>query len=100
MDVEYIDGNKSQWVESIALPTYPYHKGYRSNRYTTLQRNYAFIKHMMISMEIAPQDYLIVRDLDNTSKITVMFNNNSKGMSSMAVILWGKYKDAKLESNL
>ena len=92
----------TQWVESITLPTYSNNAGQGRNtsKFATLQRNYTFIKHMMTDMGIANCDFLIVRDIDNTSQITIKFNNRSQPYASMAVLMWSKYKDAKLESNL
>lgn len=87
----------TEWVESIALPTY---SDGRHSKFVKLQRNYAFIKHMMSSLELTNQDFLIVRDIDNTDSITIKFNKKSQGLSSMVVLMWSKYKDAKLESNL
>jgi hypothetical protein len=90
----------TEWVESITLPTYSQNRTGSNRRFVTLQRNYAFIKHMMAELEIANNDFLIVRDIDNTAQITIKFNKRSQSSSSMAVLLWSKYKDAKLESNL
>lgn len=92
----------TQWVESVTLPTYSNNagRGRNTSKFATLQRNYTFIKHMMTDMGIANCDFLIVRDIDNTSQITIKFNNRSQPYASMAVLMWSKYKDAKLESNL
>ena len=92
----------TEWVESITLPTYSNNAGRGRNisKFATLQRNYTFIKHMMTELEIANNDFLIVRDIDNTDQITIKFNKRSQSSSSMVVLLWSKYKDAKLESNL
>jgi hypothetical protein len=97
----------TQWVESVTLPTYSNKaggwqgdRGRNTSKFATLQRNYTFIKHMMTDMGIDNNDFLIVRDIDNTSQITIKFNNRSQPYASMAVLMWSKYKDAKLESNL
>ena len=91
----------TEWVESITLPTYSHDiKARRYSKFVILQRNYTFIKHMMSELQIPNNDFLIVRDVDNTDSITIKFNKRSQGLSSMVVLMWSKYKDAKLESNL
>ena len=95
--IDIIEICDTGWVESITLPTY---SDRHHSRFVTLQRNYTFIKHMMSAIGLKNCDFLIVRDIDNVSQITIKFNNNSQQYASMAVLLWSKYKDAKLESNL
>ena len=89
--------NPTEWVESITLPTY---SQWGDSKFRTLQKNYTFIKHMMTELQLSNNDFLIVRDLDNVDRITIKFNKISQELSSMAVLMWSKYKDAKLESNL
>lgn len=99
-DIEYIDSNaiESQWVESITLPT---HYIIRENFYNTLIKNYAFIKHMMKELNLEQnRDYIIIPDQSKSKTITIKFNNSSKHLSSMAVMLWSKYNQATLKSNL
>lgn len=105
-DVEYIDSKltNTQWVEKISLPTYPQNGRGRSaskSVYNKLLTNYSFIKHMMLELGLQQNvDYVIVPDRINTDTITIMFNNNSVHLSSMAVMCWHRYKKASLESNL
>lgn len=107
-DIEYIDSNaiESQWVESIALPTYSINHGniktsVGKSVYNTITRNYAFIKHMMTELNLEQnRDYVIVPDRKNFKTITIKFNNSSKHLSSMVVMLWNRYEEATLESNL
>ncbi len=67
----------------------------------SLTRNYSFIKHMMGEMGLKLNyDYIIVPVDRHNKTITLRFNKHSRQFSSMAVLLWGKYQHAKLESNL
>lgn len=92
-------GPVTEWKTGITLETYM-GEGQGSSKFDTLSRNYSFIKHMMAALEVAPGDYLIVRDLNDVSKITVRFNAGGAVNAPLAAIMWGKYDTAKLENQL
>lgn len=96
--MDYV-GPTGEWKTGITLDTYG-DEGQGSSKFDTLSRNYSFIKHMMAALEVAPGDYLIVRDLNDVSKITVRFNASGAINAPLAAIMWGKYATAKMESQL
>jgi len=96
--MDYV-GPVTKWKTSITLDTY-IGEGQGSSKFDTLSRNYSFIKHMMTTLEVSPKDYLIVRDLNDVSKITVRFNASGALTAPLAALTWGKYATAKMESQL
>jgi hypothetical protein len=92
--------NVPQWAESISLPTYSNTSG-REGRLIKLNRNYAYIKHMMgeIGLQLNT-DYIIIPDITDIDSISIRFNEQSRQHASMCVLLWGRYQNAKIESTL
>lgn len=90
------------WADSISLPIHGKNlSSKRHNKFALLSRNYAFIKHMMFQLGLnLNQDYLILGIADNDNKINVKLHKNCAEVASMAVLIWPKYKDAKLESTV
>ena len=100
--IEYVDmsGVNTQWVESISLPTYSSNNSGKS-KFATLNRNYTYIKHMMDELGLRlNRDYIIIPTTTELCSIDIKFTENSRQYASMCVLVWGKYKTAKIESNL
>ena len=100
--IEYINKNqvKSQWVESISLPMYSSRA--HSNKHTLLMDNYAYIKHMMSGLELRQNiDFIIVpNEVGGKVGVQVKFRQGCEQYASMCVLLWERYKTAKIESAL
>ena len=101
-DIEYIDEKdiESQWVESISLPMYSPDENAR--KFTLVNDTYTYIKHMMTGLELKQNvDYIIVPPrLASETKIEIKFRSGCEGYASMCVMIWERYKTAKIESNL
>lgn len=101
-DIEYIDTSvvATQWVESISLPTYSSNNSSKS-KFTKLNLNYAYIKHMMGELGLRlNRDYIIIPTTSELCSIDIRFSEQCRHYASMCVLLWGRYKTAKIESNL
>jgi len=100
-DVEYVQ--PTQWVERISLPTYPVNtRGSSKSTWAKLNKNYAFVKHMMNELGVDNNDYAILRDFTDNKfdTIEIVFNERSRLSASLAVLTWARYENAKLENNL
>ena len=81
------------WSKTVNLPVH---------ESDNLSKNYQFLKHMMNQIGIKKEDYKIVSPGANPKPgtIQVAFSQNAQQLASMAVLMWPKYANAKLESNL
>lgn len=102
--IEYVDmsGVNTQWVETVSLPTYPIDDNTRSkSKLQWLSRNYDLIKHMMGEMRLQlNRDYIIIPNTHNCSTIDIKFAEQSRQHASICVLIWGRYKNAEIRSNL
>ena len=91
---------KTAWVGTITLPMHPTNNS--KSHFVRLNQNYALVKHMMSELNLKQNsDYIILRpNTKDEATITLKFCPNVKHVSSMVVMHWYKYKDAKIESTL
>jgi len=101
-DIEYSDEKdiQSQWVESISLPMYSPMK--HARKFTLVNDTFVYIKHMMSELELKQNiDYCIVPPrVPGETTVKVLFRQGCESYASMCVMIWERYKTAKIESNL
>ena len=97
----------TEWVESITLPIYSHkpNASSQSNKYMLLSHTYMYIKHMMAELELKQNvDYIIVPIMPGSPggqlTVQVKFRPGREGYASMCVLLWERYKLAKIEKNI
>lgn len=107
-DWEYLDSKdiETQWVERISLPIF--YVSHSERKFQILSRTYTFIKHMMAELElkqnvdyviIPPKYWPMVEDM-TTHTMQIGFRPGCESYASMCVLMWERYKTAKIESNL
>jgi hypothetical protein len=100
--VEYVNVSviNTQWVETVSLPTYSSDNSGKS-KFTKLNLNYTYIKHMMSELGLRlNRDYIIMPTTTELRSIDIKFTEHSQHYASMCVLIWERYKTAKIESNL
>ena len=99
---EYIDISviNNQWVETISLPMYSSKP--LARRFVLINNTYTYIKHMMADIGLNLNvDYIIIPPrLATENTIQIKFRQGCEVHASMCVLLWERYKTAKIESNL
>lgn len=101
-NIEYvnINGDDTQWVESISLPMYSSQNNAR--KFTLVNDTFVYIKHMMADLGLKQNvDYCIIPPkMPGELTVKILFQQGHEHYASMCVMIWERYKTAKIESNL